>query len=308
MCILHIYFVLLALVLPSFGTTPRTQGWWVGRPQPYFAGLPTNLTLISGQTAYLTCRVHMLGDRSVTWMRVRDLHILTVGRKTYTADDRFQVLHSAKTDDWTLQLQYTQPRDAGAYKCQVNSDPKIVRNVYLTVTDKRVLDGQLYRMPPTNKENGEYGTYILGGKERFLQAGSSLSLVCVVTHTKKPPTALLWYHDQHVLDYDSPRGGISLQVEKTGEQTTSRLLLSSVTTSDSGNYTCLPVNAPTASVSVHVNSDELRAAVQQEDFILSSSSHLHDSPFLLLLLLVFLLLLLLLHTPGEVLSSGYSLS
>ncbi|XP_063592482.1 uncharacterized protein LOC134769673 [Penaeus indicus] len=98
-----------------------------------------------------------------------------------------------------------------------------------------------------------YGTHIVGGRERFLQAGSSLSLECVVTHTRAPPTAVLWYHNSDVLDYDSPRGGIALQVEKSGDQTTSSLLLSSVRDSDSGNYTCVPVNAPTASVSVHVN-------------------------------------------------------
>nr|XP_045596620.1 zwei Ig domain protein zig-8-like [Procambarus clarkii] len=285
------YLVVLAIVLPSLGSTPQGSGWWIGRPQPYFAGLPTNLTLISGQTAYLTCRVHMLGARSVTWMRVRDLHILTVGLVTYTADDRFQVLHSSETDDWTLQLQSSQPRDSGAYKCQVNADPKIARNVYLTVTDKRVLDGQLHRSPPFPGATGEYGTYILGARERFLQAGSSLSLVCVVTHTTAPPTALLWYHDHTVLDYDSPRGGISLQVEKTGEQTTSRLLLSSVGTSDSGNYTCLPVNAPTASVSVHVNSDELRAAVQQEVFNRGSSVTASRGSHLLTLLVTTLQLL-----------------
>ncbi|XP_069989770.1 neuronal cell adhesion molecule-like [Penaeus vannamei] len=174
-----------------------------------------------------------------------------------------KVLHSGETDDWTLQVQFSQPRDSGAYKCQVNSDPKIVRNVYLSVTDKRLLDGQIYKMPPSHAKKGGYGTYIIGGAERFLQAGSSLSLVCVVTHTLAPPTAVLWYRDDTELDYDSPRGGISLQVEKTGDRTTSRLLLSTVGNTDSGNYTCVPVNAPRASVYVHVNTDELRAAVQQ---------------------------------------------
>ncbi|XP_071544020.1 kin of IRRE-like protein 1 [Panulirus ornatus] len=259
--------LLLLMGLPfalASASSEQREGWWLGRPRPYFAESPTNLTIISGQTAYLPCRVHMLGDRSVTWMRGRDLHILTVGLVTYSADERFQVLHTQETDDWTLQVQYSQPRDSGTYKCQVNSDPKIVRNVFLSVTDKRFLDGQLYKMPATTGEDGEYGTHIVGGEARFLQAGSSLSLECVVTHTRAPPTAVLWYHDHSVLDYDSPRGGISLQVEKSGEQTTSRLLLSSVRESDSGNYTCLPVNAPTASVSVHVNSaDELRAAVHQ---------------------------------------------
>ncbi|XP_050714545.1 myotilin-like [Eriocheir sinensis] len=268
------YLLVLSLLLlallhphPARGAAPvRPEEWWEGRPRPYFAHSPANLTVISGQTAFLPCRVHMLGDRSVMWMRGRDLHILTVGKVTYSADERFQILHSQETDDWTLQIQYTQPRDAGAYKCQVNSDPKIVRNVYLTVTDKRFLDGQLYKMPTTVKEQGEFGTHIVGGGTRFLQAGSSLALECVVTHTRGPPPAVFWYRDNDVLDYDSPRGGISLEVQKAGQQTTSRLLMSSVRESDSGNYTCVPVNAPTAAVTVHVSTDDdLRAAVHQGD-------------------------------------------
>ncbi|KAK3855380.1 hypothetical protein Pcinc_038215, partial [Petrolisthes cinctipes] len=129
----------------------------------------------------------------------------------------------------------------------------LVAKQWAKYRDKRLLDGHLYKLPPTSEEEGEYGTHIVGGGARFLQAGSSLALECVVTHTRAPPTAVLWYHDNHVLDYDAPRGGISLQVEKSGQQTSSRLLVSSVRESDSGNYTCVPVNAPTASVAVHVN-------------------------------------------------------
>ncbi|KAK3854825.1 hypothetical protein Pcinc_038717 [Petrolisthes cinctipes] len=211
-------------------------------------------------------------------MRGRDLHILTVGRVTYSADDRFQVLHSEETDDWTLQIQFSQPRDSGGYKCQVNSDPKIVQNVYLTVTDKRFLDSQLYKTPPINTGKGEYGTHIVGGGARFLQVGSSLVLECVVTHTRAPPTAVLWYHGNDVLDYDASRGGISLQVEKSGQQTSSRLLVSAMREADSGNYTCVPVNAPTASVAVHVNNgDEVRAAVQQSSPSSSTATHHHSA-------------------------------
>ncbi|XP_064085330.1 zwei Ig domain protein zig-8-like [Macrobrachium nipponense] len=245
--------------------TPRGGARWVAKPQPYFAESQRNFTIISGQTAYLKCRVHMLGDRQVTWMRVRDFHILTVGVITYSADQRFQVLHSTETDDWTLQVQYAQPRDSGSYKCQVNSDPKIARSVYLSVTDKSQLEALISMNFPSSENNGGYGTHITGGKERFLQAGSSLSLECVVTHTQTAPATVMWYHDDTVVDYDSPRGGISVQVEKTIDQTTSRLLLSSVETQDSGNYTCYPVLAPSASVSVHISNDELRAAVQHPE-------------------------------------------
>ncbi|KAK7084607.1 hypothetical protein SK128_019396 [Halocaridina rubra] len=46
---------------------PMAEKWWVmSRPQPYFAESQTNFTVISGQTAYLNCRVHMLGDKQVS--------------------------------------------------------------------------------------------------------------------------------------------------------------------------------------------------------------------------------------------------
>lgn len=40
-------------------------GWWAGQAQPYLASLPTNLTLMAGHTARLTCRVHSLGQKQV---------------------------------------------------------------------------------------------------------------------------------------------------------------------------------------------------------------------------------------------------
>lgn len=54
------------------------------------------------------------------------------------------------------------------------------------------------------------------------------------------------------VDFDSPRGGISLETEKTESGTTSRLLLTRAQLRDSGNYTCIPAGAISASVQVHV--------------------------------------------------------
>nr|XP_053637627.1 uncharacterized protein LOC128692497 [Cherax quadricarinatus] len=136
--------------------------WWLAPPRPYFTTTtPTNFTVISGQTAYLPCRVHMLGERSVTWMRGRDLHILTVGDLTYSADDRFQVLHTPETDDWTLQVLFTRPWDTGTYKCQVNSHPKIFRDVHLSVMDKHQLDHHMYRVPPSDPDQGKFTSQFL---------------------------------------------------------------------------------------------------------------------------------------------------
>ncbi|PNF19830.1 hypothetical protein B7P43_G12507 [Cryptotermes secundus] len=57
----------------------------------------------------------------ISWVRRRDWHILTSGMFTYTNDERFQVLHSEGSDDWTLQIKYVQKRDNGTYECQVET-------------------------------------------------------------------------------------------------------------------------------------------------------------------------------------------
>ena len=51
----------------------------------------------------------------ISWIRRRDWHILSAGKATYTTDERFQVLHTDGSDEWTLQIKYIQKRDAGKY-------------------------------------------------------------------------------------------------------------------------------------------------------------------------------------------------
>ncbi|KAI8434528.1 hypothetical protein MSG28_012528, partial [Choristoneura fumiferana] len=46
---------------------------------------------------------------------------------------RFSVLHREASDDWDLRVEYVQPRDAGVYECQINTEPKINMAVFLTV-------------------------------------------------------------------------------------------------------------------------------------------------------------------------------
>ena len=48
-----------------------------------------NVTVVSGHLARLNCRVRNLGNRTVSWIRLQDLSLLTVGRYTYTSDLRF---------------------------------------------------------------------------------------------------------------------------------------------------------------------------------------------------------------------------
>ncbi|CAH0550271.1 unnamed protein product [Brassicogethes aeneus] len=71
--------------------------------------------------------------------------------------------------------------------------------------------------------------------------------------------------DENVLkpeiNYDSPRGGVSVITEK-GDITVSYLLVQRAKDSDSGKYTCNPSNANPKTLIVHVLNGEHPAAMQ----------------------------------------------
>lgn len=109
----------------------RFTGLYTG---PYFdPSTTTNITTQLGTHAYLPCKVKQLGNKSVSWIRRRDAHILTVDRFTFIADDRFQAFLVEPTDTWTLQVKYVQARDAGQYECQVSTEPKMSHFITLNV-------------------------------------------------------------------------------------------------------------------------------------------------------------------------------
>ncbi|XP_018012105.1 uncharacterized protein LOC108669310 [Hyalella azteca] len=124
---------------------------------------------------------------------------------------------------------------------------------------------------------------IEGPGERYIQEGSVLALTCLVTHRhRRAPAHLLWFRGTERLDYNSPRGGVSVQTEKMASRTLSRLMISAVKTKlDSGEYSCSPTDLPTAVVTVHVQRGQHHAAVHQSVY--------DGSPFVSSSLLVVLL-------------------
>ncbi|KAM3965499.1 zwei Ig domain protein zig-8 [Aphomia sociella] len=208
--------------------------------QPYFDNATKrDYTAAVGQPAYLHCRVKNLADRAVSWIRKRDLHILTVGVHTYSSDARFAALHTDGSDEWTLRVAPAQPRDSGAYECQVSTEPKISLSFRLTVVVSKA--------------------EILSGPELFVRAGSDINLTCIARHAPDPPSFIYWYRGAHVVNY-AQRGGISVETEQRTR--TSRLLIARASPRDSGNYTCAPSSSDSASVVVHVVSGERPAAMQ----------------------------------------------
>ncbi|XP_039226787.1 uncharacterized protein LOC26536134 isoform X12 [Drosophila yakuba] len=81
---------------------------------PYFDTSATkNVTSLVGKTGHLNCRIKNLGNKTVSWIRHRDLHLLTVSESTYTSDQRFTSIYNKQTGDWSLQrgeLNYPQAK------------------------------------------------------------------------------------------------------------------------------------------------------------------------------------------------------
>ncbi|XP_050554495.1 zwei Ig domain protein zig-8-like isoform X2 [Spodoptera frugiperda] len=233
------------------------------------AATPRNVTALVGKSAYLSCRVRNLGNRTVSWIRHRDLHILTVGGYTYTSDQRFQATHSPQTDDWTLHIKWAQQRDAGVYECQVSTQP--VRSFFVTL---HVVDcDEIYQRMFSDAVPS---ARILGGPDLHVDMGSTINLTCLIQFSPEPPAYIFWYHEDEVsgrkvISYDSSRGGVSVVTEK-GAATTSYLLVQDAAPADSGRYSCSPSNAEVASVRVHVLNGERPAAMQTGSAGLSNSS------------------------------------
>ncbi|XP_017056799.1 uncharacterized protein LOC108098416 [Drosophila ficusphila] len=226
--------------------------------RPFFDDIsPRNVTAVVDEVAILRCRVKNKGNRTVSWMRKRDLHILTTNIYTYTGDQRFSVIHPPSSEDWDLKIDYAQPRDSGVYECQVNTDPKINLAIVLEIT----ADNDFRDLKPENRfyDSKAARAKILGSTEIHVKRDSTIALACSVnTHA----SSVIWYHGSSIIDFDSLRGGISLETEKTDIGTTSRLMLTRASLRDSGNYTCVPNGAVPASVRVHVLTGEQPAAMQ----------------------------------------------
>ncbi|XP_036344934.1 zwei Ig domain protein zig-8-like [Rhagoletis pomonella] len=126
----------------------------MGTERPYFDDVnPRNISTVADEPAILRCRVKNKGNRTVSWMRKRDLHILTTNIYTYTGDQRFSVVHPPGSDDWDLKIEYAQQRDSGIYECQVNTEPKINLAVSLVVNGEQFFDLYYkicYYIMPTN--------------------------------------------------------------------------------------------------------------------------------------------------------------
>ncbi|XP_050719604.1 hemicentin-2-like isoform X2 [Eriocheir sinensis] len=214
---------------------------------PHFApDSPKHILAAVGSPAHVPCKARNLGSKSVSWIRHRDLHVLTVSSFTFTNDERFSAHRDSTTGDWVLVLRRPQPSDSGYYECSISTKPVTAISVKLDV------------VVPTAE--------LLGDGDVFLDNGSTLNLTCVVHFSPTPPEFILWYHRDKLVNYGSREGReIKVDTIHDGDTTRSSLLVHNATLWDTGKYACKPSNAKRISTQVHVLKSKTPAAMQTTD-------------------------------------------
>ncbi|XP_045615930.1 limbic system-associated membrane protein [Procambarus clarkii] len=234
----------------------------LGPAQPYFVYHESiNVTGMLGKTAVLNCRVKNIGNKTVSWIRHRDIHLLTVGGFTYTSDARFSARHVEGSEDWLLLVHYLQERDAGQYACQISTTPPHSHFVHLTVVEPE--------------------TVIEGPADVYINTGSRLSLTCSVRYSPEPPAFIFWYHDDKLVPYGKGRDEVVVSTEggrgdEVGVVSTSQLLVQVVKQRHSGVYRCAPASSNSKEVTVHVIAGDQPAAIVHDNNGLAENSGVTD--------------------------------
>jgi hypothetical protein len=170
----------ICFILLTFMSDSLSQNDFLGLNKPFFN--PSSEAVIHaliGSVGYLTCEVYNLNNLSVSWVRGRDSHILTVDRETFISDNRFISMDKKEKmyNIITLAIHEIQIQDQGNYECQVSSQPKISRHIELIVLEPEVS--------------------ILGNPDIYVKEGSEVSLKCTIKNIVGDIPFVTWlFNDQ----------------------------------------------------------------------------------------------------------------
>ena len=205
-----------------------------------------NVTVVSGHLARLNCRVRNLGNRTVSWIRLQDLSLLTVGRYTYTSDLRFDPLFSL-FPPWTgLRGSTRSTAPTGSWRWRTLdwlTQVLWARTLSLWRKAQDLTSARCRQAPtwPTWSTSGSEVTWpnleilsdpvtrLVGGPEMFVESSSMINLTCLVAWTAKPPDKVenspprckitwyqvVWLHNGSEVTYNGARTGVSLIIDKS---------------------------------------------------------------------------------------------
>ncbi|EDW82252.2 uncharacterized protein Dwil_GK25220 [Drosophila willistoni] len=239
--------------------------------------------------AVLNCRVGMLKDKTVMWVRrtTEKVSLLTVGNVTYSGDPRIRVKFQYP-NNWRLLINPTHREDAGIYMCQVSTHPPRVFTTNLTILEPplRIIDEherdvgdryyksgstvdlqcqisrnffqkESYNILKSSAINDTMMAYIktelnnIGNRDQTQQKVSSQEF------EKHLDNFITWAKDEEPLQALTNK-----RYTMSDKWLTCRISIQEAKLSDSGNYSCSLGRLFTVIVQVQVLTGELPAAVQ----------------------------------------------
>ncbi|XP_055914485.1 uncharacterized protein LOC129947811 [Eupeodes corollae] len=204
-------------------------------------GNPTNITVQAGASVFLNCRISLLQDKTVSWVRRNSmgedaLELLTVGLHTYTGDKRY-TMEFQYPNNWRLKITNAKKEDEATYECQISTHPPRVIQIHLSVNAPKVVIVDEYSIPL---------------QEKYYEIDSTLQLSCTVRNVVMTSSVVFWRHGDQILNYDTTRGGVSVRTDLMEDGANSTLSIARVNKQDSGNYTCSISDSQDYTIIVHI--------------------------------------------------------
>lgn len=204
-------------------------------------GKPSNITVQAGGSVYLNCRISLLQDKTVSWVRRNSmgedaLELLTVGLHTYTGDNRY-TMEFQYPNNWRLKISNARKEDEATYECQISTHPPRVIQIHLSVNAPKVVIVDEYNIPL---------------QEKYYEIDSTLQLSCTVRNVVMTSSVVFWRHGDQILNYDTTRGGVSVRTDLMEDGANSTLSIARVNKQDSGNYTCSISDFQDYTIIVHI--------------------------------------------------------
>lgn len=206
----------------------------------------------------------------VSWVRSRDLQILSHAGAVFTADARVSATSSraapaGSSSRHTLRIEHLRTSDAGRYECQINTEPKMSLFFNLTVVGEynadfdilalrvahwRVPKRRLMSIAPhsvahvTDEPVPEVVVSVLGEGMVRGHVGGAATLACEARYEPPPrelplpPLDIRWQKGSEPVSLAGPRGGVALDTARWTARVESRLTLAELRVSDAGAYSC----------------------------------------------------------------------
>ena len=101
---------------------------------PEFLARAGQVVVVEDGTAFLQCSLAGLASHHlVSWLRLPDMSVLSVGGLVFSSDPRLEVTVSPGGETWQLEIRNVTQLDAGQYQCQVNTNTRLSTVISLSV-------------------------------------------------------------------------------------------------------------------------------------------------------------------------------